>query len=155
MSQLKLPTHVHQVTLGYCLPACGQMALDQLDLAVTQDELARIMETEPGYGTPFSRIKRLKQWQIAVEIIAWGGIETIVETLTNDKAVIVALLTNMNLPGWDDIQTQHTVLVADILSEQISYYDPALLEGPVLASLDEFLLAWSDMDELMATCWRV
>jgi hypothetical protein len=130
------------------------MALDQLGLTVTQDELARIMGTQAGYGTPFSRVQRLSKGQIAVEIIEWGGVEAIVEALANNKAVIVAILTNGGLPGWNEVQTQHTVLVVDITPDQIGYHDPALSEGPVFASQGEFLLAWSDMDELMATCWR-
>lgn len=129
MNRLKSPIHVHQAALGYCLPACGQMALDQLGLTITQDELARLMGTEVGYGTPFSRIKRLDRWQIMVETVDWGGAETIAKALTNNKAVIVALLTNADLPGWNDVQTQHTVLIVDIASEQVSYYDPAYLKG--------------------------
>ncbi len=155
MKWLKAPVHVKQATLGYCLPACGQMALEQLGQSVTQGELAGIMETVSGYGTPFSRIERLSRWQIAVEIIEWGGTEAIAEALSNNKAVIAALLTNADLPGWNDVQTQHTILIVDITSDQMSYYDPALPQGPVITSRDEFLLAWSDMDEKMATCWRV
>ena len=68
--------------------------------------------------------------------------------------MIVALLTNPDLPGWNDVQTQHTVLIDDITPDQVSYYDPALPQGPVIASRDEFLLAWSDMDEKAAICWR-
>ncbi len=145
---------MQQATLGYCLPACGQMALEQLGQTVTQDELAAIMETVPGYGTPFSCIERLSRWQVAIEIIEWGGTEVIAEALINNKAVIVALLTNTDLPGWNDVQTQHTVLIVDITSDQVSYYDPALPQSPVIATRDEFLLAWSDMDEKVATCWR-
>lgn len=130
------------------------MALDQLDIAVTQDEVGQVLETQAGYGTPFSRIKRLSRWPINVEVTEWGGLQAVIEALTNDRAVIVALLTNAALPGWSDLQTQHTVLIVSITPDQVSYHDPALAEGPVSASRDEFSLAWSDMDELTATCWR-
>jgi len=47
-------THVQQITLGYCLPTCGQMALAQLGITVTQAELAHALGTRAGVGTPFS-----------------------------------------------------------------------------------------------------
>lgn len=154
MNRLKPPVHVQQAATGYCLPACGQMALDQLGLSATQHEVAHSLGTQAGYGTPFSRVARLNRWQIGVEVTEWRGVDVMTEALTHNRAVIVALLTNSGLPGWHNIQTQHTVLVVDITSDHITYHDPALSEGPVSASQDEFLLAWSDMDELMATCWR-
>jgi ABC-type bacteriocin/lantibiotic exporter with double-glycine peptidase domain len=143
---------MQQMTVGYCLPACGQMALDQLDITVTQDELGQVLETQAGYGTPFSRIKRLRRWQIQVEVSEWGGIQVLTEALANDRAVIAAILTNAALPGWSDIQTQHTVLIVGVTPDQVSYHDPAWSEGPVSAVRDEFLLAWGEMDELAATC---
>lgn len=154
MARLKSPDHIQQIGPGYCLPACAQMALNQLDHIVTQAELAHLMETLAGYGTPFSRINRLVSWQIDVQIGEWGGIETVSEALVNESAVIAAVLTNAGLPGWGDIQTQHTVLIVEVTSNQIMYHDPALSYGPVTASSEAFLLAWNEMAELAAFCKR-
>ncbi len=144
------PAHVQQLTLGYCLPACGQMALAQLGIETAQGELVQILGTRVGVGTPFSRVKRLQKWVDEVQITEWGGVKALVAALDNNMAVIVALTTTPALPGWGDIRTQHTVLVVNVGPGRITYYDPALAQGPVSASRDEFLLSWSEMAELAA-----
>ena len=53
MSPLELPVHVRQMALGYCLPACAQMALAQLGIVVTQAQLAQVLGTRVGLGTPW------------------------------------------------------------------------------------------------------
>jgi len=65
-------------------------------------------------------------------------------------AVIAAVTTTSGLPGWGNVRTQHTVLITSIGAEQITYHDPALTSGPASASLAEFLLAWSEMDNRAA-----
>ncbi len=54
-------THVQQITLGYCLPACGQMALAQLGITVTQAELAHALGTRVGV------VRLFRKWS------AWHG----------------------------------------------------------------------------------
>jgi hypothetical protein len=149
MPILKPPIHVQQITSGYCLPACSQMALAQLDIKTTQPQLAHILGTRVGIGTPFSRVERLRQWQIQVEITEWAGIERLAASMP-EAAVIVAVTTTSGLPGWNDIRTQHTLLVLSITTDQVTYHDPAFPQGPVSAPRGEFLLAWSEMAELTA-----
>lgn len=146
MSPLEPPVHIQQVALGYCLPACAQMALAQLSIAVTQAQLAQVLGTRAGIGTPFSRVERLAQWNVRVQVVQRASIEDLAASLAADMAVIVAITTTPGMPGWGNIRTQHTVLVANIGTEQIAYHDPALAYGPVSALRAEFLLAWSEMD---------
>ena len=146
MSPLEPPVHIQQMALGYCLPACAQMALAQLSIAVTQAQLAQTLGTRAGMGTPFSRVERLAQRNVRVQVVQRASIEDLAASLAADVAVVVAITTTPGMPGWGNIRTQHTVLVANIGTEQIAYHDPALAYGPVSALRAEFLLAWSEMD---------
>ncbi len=141
--------------MGYCLPACGQMALAQLDIQVSQTELARVLGTRAGVGTPFSQVERLDKWNIHVQLVQYISVGDLSSALAADIAVIVALTTTPGLPGWGNIRTQHTVLVVGINVEQIVYQDPALSYGPVSTLHAEFLLAWSEMDERAAFLRRL
>ncbi|MBN1312556.1 MAG: C39 family peptidase, partial [Anaerolineae bacterium] len=111
---LKSLVHVQQTTLGYCLPACVQMALAQLDLAVTQAQAAQVLGTRPGIGTPFSRLERVAQWNVQVRVLQHASADDLIASLTADKAVIVAITTTAGLPGWGNIRTQHTVLLVNV-----------------------------------------
>jgi ABC-type bacteriocin/lantibiotic exporter with double-glycine peptidase domain len=148
-------THVQQTTLGYCLPACGQMALAQLGITVTQAELAHALGTRAGVGTPFSRVERLARWGVRVQLKRCISVDELAAALAAGVAVIAALTTTPGLPGWGNIRTQHTVSVISIGNEQITYHDPALSYGPVSTLLAEFLLAWSEMDEQAAFLGRL
>jgi ABC-type bacteriocin/lantibiotic exporter with double-glycine peptidase domain len=148
MPRLKPPEHIQQKAWGYCLPACVQMALSQFDISISQEKLASLLGVRPGIGTSFSQVRRLKQ--VKVMVTEWGSIDAVVKALGEETAVIAALKTSSGLPGWPDLQVQHTVLVGEITAHTVVYYDPALDEGPVAAPLNEFLLAWSEMSELAA-----
>lgn len=147
MSLPKPVRHVQQLGWGYCLPACAEMALSQLNITQKQTTLARLLETRKGVGTPFSRLERLSK--LNVEISEWGGRETLLHSLENG-AVIAAIMTTEGLPEWNDIRVPHAVLVISMSDKQAIYHDPALSTGPVTAPRDEFLLAWSYMSEQLA-----
>ena len=132
------------------MPACGRMALAQLGITATQTELAQILGTRIGVGTPFSRVKRLAKWDVRVQLTQRISIDELTAALVADVAVIVAVTTTPGLPGWGNIRTQHAVLVINADVEQVTYHDPALSYGPVSTLLAEFLLAWSVMDERVA-----
>jgi len=121
------------------------MALAQLGIESTQERLARAMDTRVGVGTPFSRVKRLIQWDVAVQLVQSVSISDLHTSLACSKAVIVAVMTAPGLPGWDNVRTQHAVLVVACDEDQITYHDPALSQGPVSVQLDEFPLAWEEM----------
>ena len=150
MPTLEPSVHIQQMTLGYCLPACAQMALAQLGITVTQTQLARTFGTRAGVGTLFSRVERLAQWNVHMWLTRQVSVDDLVASMVADQTVIVAITTTPGLPGWGNIRTQHTVLVVNVGAEQIAYHDPALARGPVTALCTEFLLAWWEMDKRVA-----
>jgi hypothetical protein len=126
------------------------MALAQLGITTTQTELAQVLGTRIGVGTPFSRVKHLAKWNIRVQLMQRISVDELAAALVVDVAVIVAVTTTPGLPGWGNIRTQHTMLTINAGAEQITYHDPALSYRPVSTLLDEFLPAWSTMDERVA-----
>jgi hypothetical protein len=156
MVPLEPSSHVQQAALGYCLPACAQMVLAQLGIVTSQPELAQVLGTRAGVGTPFPRVERLAQWGVRVQLARRIAVDELVAALADDVAVIAALTTTPGLPGWGNIRTQHTVLIVSVDldngngNERVTYHDPALSYGPVSTVLAEFLLAWSEMDEQVA-----
>lgn len=142
--------HEQQLGVGYCLPACANMVLQSFGINSTQSQSAKLLGMESGIGTPFSHIGRLQQWRLTVEIIRWQGITKIQQALADNKMVIAAILTIPELPGWQQISTQHVILITGCDSELISYHDPALAHGPTTVSLSTFWLAWTEMDEQAA-----
>ena len=139
--------HEQQLGLGYCLPACANMVLQSYAIHSTQRQLANFLSMEPGIGTPFSHIERLQQWSLTVEIIRWQGITKIQEALASNKLVIAAILTIPELPGWQQLSTQHVILITGCDDSLITYHDPALNNGPTTVSVNAFWLAWTEMDE--------
>lgn len=148
--------HIHQLTDGYCLAACAEMALTGLGISGTQKKFAPILGVRPGIGTQFSNIRALSRYGIDIKVAIWQGSETLKQMLTVPSSfVVTAILTNAQLPGWGDLVTQHVVLLTTVDSLSVTYHDPYLPNGPVQAALDEFLLAWSDMDEMVAHLRRL
>ncbi len=98
MSLRKPVFHVQQSTIGYCLPACAQMALAYLDIEVSQVRLAQTMGARPGVGTPFSQIAALSKWRVDVQVTEWQGIEQVASALEAGMAGIVAIITTPGLP---------------------------------------------------------
>ena len=154
MSPLEPPIHTQQMALGYCLPACAQMALGQFGITVSQTQLAHVLGAQVGVGAPFSRTERLVQWDIRVQLTQQISIEELAASLATDVAVIAAVTTTPGMPGWGNVRTQHAILVVDVGPEYVSYHDPALTQGPVSAVRNEFLLAWSEMDSRAALLSR-
>jgi hypothetical protein len=88
MSPRKPIVHVQQQAVGFCLPACAQMALAQLGIQATQAQLARTLGTRPGIGTPFPNITQLSRWRVNVQTIEWQSIDAVVAALATEVAVI-------------------------------------------------------------------
>lgn len=124
------------------------MALWQLGINQEQADIAVMLGTRPGSGTPFSRLLKLPQ--AAVQITEWGSFTAVKQALDNETAVIAAITTSPGLPGWEGFRTQHAVLIVNITSAGVVYHDPVKADGPTTASRDEFLLAWGEMAEKAA-----
>ncbi|MCL4870611.1 MAG: hypothetical protein KJ063_16745 [Anaerolineae bacterium] len=139
-----------QLAIGYCLPACAEMALFDLGVQTSQKELGLLFMTRAGIGTPFSRISLLAKFHLQVQVTEWAGEDSLRAALSENKAVIAAVLTSSGLSGWEDVESQHTLYLTGMDDDCVIYHDPALAYGPVTASLGEFLLAWSEMAEQVA-----
>lgn len=126
------------------------MALAQLTLTTTQVYLAAQLATRTGLGTPFSNIARIEALGVRVQVAERSGLETILHALEQSQAVIAAVMTTPDLPGWGDLRTQHAVLVVHVDVQSVSYHDPASDVGPTTVSRDAFHLAWSEMEERVA-----
>lgn len=50
------------------------------------------------------------------------------------------------LPHWRGIKSQHALFVVGFENQELSIHDPGLDHGPVIVPLDDFLLAWDEMD---------
>lgn len=150
MKQTRRIQHEQQFGPGYCLPACATMVLQSYGINRTQRQLAKLLGTESGIGTPFSHVIRLQQVKLTVELVRWQGIAKIQTALASNKLVIAAILTIPDLPGWEQLSTQHVVLVTNCDDQQITYHDPALSVGPTDVSLNAFWLAWTEMEEQAA-----
>lgn len=146
--------HVQQIAAGYCLPACAQMALAQFEMQLTQVQLAQVLGTRFGAGTPFSNLKHLSRLHIRIHLQSFTPIEDLISACNAHQAVIVPVATSSGLPGWGNVRTQHSLLIIKVDPDQITYHDPALADGPVSAVLNEFLLAWSEMDQQAAFLQR-
>ena len=147
---LNNPIHVQQMAIGYCLPACAQMALAQFGITASQVELTRLLGTRPGVGTPFSQLERLSRFPISIQLAKHVQLDVLLVARATGKAVIAAIITTSGLPGWGNLRTRHAVLLNDVNAERITYHDPALAYGPVYTDTSEFMLAWSEMDEQAA-----
>ena len=100
MPPLKSPTHSHQIAAGFCLPACAQMALNQLGLDASQPHIAQVLGTRMGIGTPFSRIQRLTHWHVQVRLVTPATLAALTDVLAAAAAIIVPVMTTSGLPGW-------------------------------------------------------
>jgi hypothetical protein len=131
------------------------MALVQLGFQVQQQQLATLLGVRPGLGTRFSNIQALARYGIDLHIISWQGADSLKTALEAPSCVVItAILTTPGLLGWGELATQHAVVLTEITPPFAAYHDPALPTGPVQASLEEFLLAWSEMDEMAAILRR-
>ncbi|MCA9951965.1 MAG: peptidase C39 family protein [Anaerolineales bacterium] len=142
---LKVP-HIPQSADGRCLQACAGMILAYLESPVDEDELSNLFDATE-YGVPSSRISRLEQWGFRVtyrtatlsEIRAW---------LAQEKPVIAFVNTRF-LDYWTAV-TPHAVVLLGISKGSVFLNDPAFSEAPQTCSLDAFLAAWVEMDEVIA-----
>lgn len=99
MALRPLINHVQQIDWGYCLPACAEMALAQLEVNVSQQRLAKQLGTVAKIGTPFPNVQRLVKLGLQVKQLQWQGANAVSEALRLDRTVIAAILTSHDLPG--------------------------------------------------------
>jgi ABC-type bacteriocin/lantibiotic exporter with double-glycine peptidase domain len=153
VAQNLLALHKQQIADGYCLPACAEMALAYWGISNSQQKISRTLKLRPGLGVPAPNITLLRSPQIDVEYFVGSSFDSILQWLQNAIPVI-AFVQAGELPHWRGARSQHAVLVVGFEDQELFIHDPGLDYGSVAISLDDFLLAWDEMDARCAIIIR-
>ena len=145
MSKLIDVPYSRQQSDGYCLPACAQMALAHLGISRSQQELGRVMGMIAGFGVPASHILHLRSPQVQVEYHTEGSLEHLRLWLMRQVPVIACVQTS-ELAYWQGHIAQHAILLVGIDEQHVYLLDPAQNPAVISVSIDEFLLAWDEME---------
>ncbi|MBI4670219.1 MAG: hypothetical protein HY741_00945 [Chloroflexi bacterium] len=78
-------------------------------------------------------------------LVAKGDLETLCSCLARELPPI-AFVNTGQLSYWNEA-TGHAVVIVGIENNQVLVNDPAFPEAPQEISIDEFMLAWMDMDQ--------
>ena len=140
---LSIPYHP-QINEGYCLAACAQMVLHYLGIVSDQVKLAQQLWVRPDIGVPASHIKRLATDTIAVtyDVGEWE----VIQTWLAQRTPVIAMIQAGELPYWRGEFFQHAIVVIGCDETQVWLLDPATSPDAIIVSIDEFLLAWGEMD---------
>ena len=142
---LKIP-HFLQTRDGRCLEACVRAVLAHWQYPVSEEQLCQLFESSQ-FGTPASRVLRLKQW--GFEVI-YGPSDVIkLQTWLAQGVPIIALVQTEFL-DYATVNTPHAVVVIGLTDQQVYLQDPMFEQVPQIASLNGFLAAWLEMDETIA-----
>lgn len=144
---LPVPYHA-QISTGYCLAACAQMALDYLGVVCSQERLAGLLKIVPFVGAPARNIRLLASQEVTI-LFEEGTLDTLAHWLRQGLPVI-AFIQAGELPHWRGEQFQHTVVITGIDSDLIWLLDPDAGPNQISVPIDEFLLAWGELDHLYA-----
>lgn len=131
---------------GYCLAACAQMVLAYYGYLLAQEQLARVLGVQPYLGAPAKNIRRLATDSRNV-VVETGDLST-VQNWLSDRVPVIAFIQAGELSHWRGEQFQHAVVVVGLDEETIWLLDPDAGQDPMQVNLDEFLLAWGEMDYL-------
>lgn len=136
-------SHRNQSQPSDCLAACAAMVLDYIGVRANYDALlSRLRITE--FGASFHNLAFLEYLGVRV-LVERGDIETLRRHLSRNVPPI-AFVKTAELSYWDEANN-HAVVVVGIEGNQIFLDDPAFSQAPQSTSLDEFMLAWVDMDQ--------
>lgn len=129
---------------GFCLAACAQMVLHYWGIERRQDDLAQRLGVEPTIGVPASRIKRLTFPNLVVvyDIGDWATLSACLD----DDVPVIAMIQAGELAYWHGEYFQHAVVVVGYDESNVWLMDPDRQPGPVVVSIDEFMLAWGEVD---------
>jgi hypothetical protein len=125
------------------------MALAHLGVSRSQEALAHVLRLRADYGAPAPNVTSLRSRQIEVAYHIHGTWDDIRQWIQNGVPII-AFVQAGELPHWHGMEAQHAVLVVGIEERSVYLHDPALAEGPIAVSADDFGLAWDEMDNRYA-----
>lgn len=138
---------------GYCLLACAQMALAHLGISRSQSTLASELGIFEDFGVPSSNIRRLKSSSIEVIYATEATLSNLAHWL-EQKVPVIAFVHTAQLDYWQNHPAQHAVLLVAIDNASVYLLDPARNADIVTVAIDEFLLAWDEMEFSYAVIYR-
>ena len=130
-----------------CLPTCVEMVVAYFGQTVSPDWLRQALEAT-DIGTPGFKSLRLRHYGYDVTYIPATDERPLVEAL-NAGIPPIALILTRNLSYWR-YHTAHAVVVIELDPLTVTLNDPAFPDAPRQVPYDEFMLAWSDYDQLYA-----
>jgi ABC-type bacteriocin/lantibiotic exporter with double-glycine peptidase domain len=147
-NNLSVP-HYKQLTAAGCLSACAQMVLAYLGVMHTQAELARILDAHPEIGVPYENITRLHEIGCAVHLAEAKDLDELAEWLVQ-QLPIIAFVEARELPHWRKHPSQHAIVIVGIDDLGAHILDPAADDTVLVVPIDDFILAWIEMDKAYA-----
>lgn len=128
---------------GYCLPACASMIVSYLGKEISQQKIARLLETSE-IGTPLTRIRNLAKWGFHVHCAVEGSWQDLKQSIASGNPVIVSTYAEW-LP-YSEIQGQHVIVVVGISASSAFVLDPATTGDILEIDKNALLAAWTEMD---------
>ena len=122
------------------------MVLAHLGSSVPERRIARLFGGNE-LGTPSSRVQRLVRWGYEVQYGS-SSLERLRATLSQGIAPIVFVQTEFIL-YWSTA-TRHAAVLVGIENDTLYVNDPYFENAPQSTSINEFLAAWIEMDEVAA-----
>ncbi len=124
------------------------MVLAYYGQARDQERLAAQLKVEPYLGAPARNVRRLASNTISVTFEE-GTPEKLRQWL-NAGVPVIAFIQAGELSHWRGEFFQHTVVIVDMDETMVWMLDPESTPEPVASSIDEFMLAWGELDYLYA-----
>jgi ABC-type bacteriocin/lantibiotic exporter with double-glycine peptidase domain len=141
-SRLSLTHFRQEDESGGCLPACVQMVLAHLGIVRSQTDLARLLGTQRGVGTPAFNIARLASEELDV-VYTSGSLEDAAAWLDSGVPVI-AFVQAGELPDWRGERSHHALVIVGLESGVVHLLDPETDAQVITVSTGDFLLAWDE-----------
>jgi hypothetical protein len=112
----------------------------------TEEELAVHLGSYE-FGTPASRVIRLRGWGYHVE---FGPATTEGRRAQVSEGRHPVIFVRADFLPWADYGGFHALVVGGVTETAAYVHDPALAEGPTPLPKDALLLAWEEFDHLTA-----
>ncbi|MCB0116247.1 MAG: C39 family peptidase [Caldilineaceae bacterium] len=138
-------THQPQRRQADCLAACAKMLLDYHGIDTSYEQLTKVLKIGDA-GAPFRNLLALRSDSLHVTI-QQGSTEHLRRHINDLSPAIVFLLTEA--PYWP-FSTNHATVVSGFERTRIMLNDPMFAQAPLVVPIDEFELAWLNMDEYYA-----
>ena len=139
--------HYSQEEDAGCLAACTQMVLANLGVTLSQAKLNQLFDLTP-LGVPLSRLIRLEQHGIKVDIHRNGTLADLAQAINKNIPPIIFIRTSQ-LSYWHE-DTQHALVVCGYDDTHFLVNDPAFSDAHQTVLADELMLAWDEFDNAYA-----